>query len=87
MGSGNEGILIAGEVMFVISVATDTGNNRGPVQKPLPHKRRLFLRTPPHLKKWLESTNQLGLRPQLMQFEEGSSLIILMQLGITNARR
>jgi hypothetical protein len=33
----------------------------------------------PHIKTWLESTNQLGLTPQLLQLKEENSLIAPMQ--------
>jgi hypothetical protein len=38
--------------------------NRSPVQKLIPHKSTLNSDTTTTTKKWLESTNQLGLRPQ-----------------------
>jgi len=52
----------------------------------LPHKSTLNQRITTTPKIWLESTNQLGLRPQWRQFEEGSSLITPRQLSVTNAR-
>ena len=60
--------------------------NRTPYQKHDPTKNTLNRVPPPVPKPWLESTNQLGLRRQLVQFKEGSSLITARQLSTMNAR-
>ena len=60
--------------------------NRTPYQKHDPTKNTLNRVPPLAPKPWLESTNQLGLRRQLVQFKEGSSLIIARQLSTINAR-
>ena len=52
----------------------------------LPHKSTLKHNSPSTPKTWLESTNQLELRPQWRHFEEESLAITTVQLTLKDAR-